>query len=63
LKLVLVWLLALAASATHRATLIVRRALSRLGIVPWKSEEDERMTFAFDLLLVTALLVERLCTR
>jgi len=40
LKLVLVWLLALAASATL-SYLIVRRALSR-GIVPWKSEEDER---------------------
>lgn len=40
LKLVLVWLLALAASATL-SYLIARRALTR-GIVPWKSEDDER---------------------
>ncbi len=40
MKLILVWLLALAASATL-SYLIARRALAR-GIEPWKSEEDER---------------------
>ncbi len=39
LKLVLVWLLALAASATL-SYLIARRAFAK-GIVPWKPEERE----------------------
>ncbi len=39
LKLILVWLLALAASATL-SYLIARRAFTK-GIAPWKSEERE----------------------
>ena len=39
LKLILVWLLALAASATL-SFLIARRAFAK-GITPWKSEEHE----------------------